>query len=195
MWQRIKKILWLLFIIIVISQGYIALSIISFSRLNETPSSDVAIVLGAAVWDDQPSPVFEQRIKHAIMLYQQGIVQKILFTGGIGQDKRYAESLVAREYSLKQGVDAHHILVETASKTTRQNLLYAKKILQQQNLQSAILVSDPLHMKRAVAIGQSINFTLSSSPTLTSRYNSLKTQAQFLIREMYFYQRHLLQGY
>lgn len=31
-------------------------------RTNTAPLADAAIVLGAAVWDGQPSPVFEERI-------------------------------------------------------------------------------------------------------------------------------------
>lgn len=179
-------------IFLLISQGYIAASIIRFSYINETPPSDVAIVLGAAVWQDQPSPVFEQRIKHAIWLYQQGIVQKILFTGGMGEDKQYTEAEVAARYALKQGVDTHAIVLETKSKTTQQNLLYAQQIMRQQGLQHAIVVSDPLHMKRVMAIGKALNLALASSPTLTSRYRSISAKTRFLFREMYFYQRHFV---
>lgn len=32
--------------------------------------ADAAIVLGAAVWGEEPSPVFRERINHAINLYK-----------------------------------------------------------------------------------------------------------------------------
>jgi uncharacterized SAM-binding protein YcdF (DUF218 family) len=183
--------------LIIIASGwllYLAGDIIAFSTINKTPQSDVAIVLGAAVWKNTPSPVFEERIKHAITLYQQGVVTKVLFTGGIGDGKQYAESEIARDYALKQGVHYSDILIETVSKTTQQNLVEAQKMLQLHVLHSAILISDPLHMRRAMAMAEDIGLAVVSSPTPTSRYRTLRTQAGFLCKEMYFYQRYLFTG-
>ena len=44
--------------------------------------ADVVLVLGAAAWDKRPSPIFRERINHAITLYQSHRVEKIVFTGG-----------------------------------------------------------------------------------------------------------------
>ncbi|MGF6354254.1 vancomycin permeability regulator SanA [Paenibacillus sp. 4624] len=45
-------------------------------------ASDAAIVLGAAVQGDIPSPVFRERIEQAIRLYKVGTVRNLIFTGG-----------------------------------------------------------------------------------------------------------------
>lgn len=79
-----------------------AVSIVQFSRMDETVEADAAIVLGAAVFGNEPSPIFRERINHAIYLYESGLVQKIIFTGGHDDDGRVAESLVAKEYALKK---------------------------------------------------------------------------------------------
>ena len=44
------------------------------------------IVLGAAAWGNKPSPVFKERIRHAVHLYQSNITQKLIFTGGALRD-------------------------------------------------------------------------------------------------------------
>ncbi|MEM8967932.1 MAG: YdcF family protein, partial [Bacteroidota bacterium] len=36
-----------------------------------------------------------------------------------------------------------HILIETASKTTTQNLRNAKELMEQYNLDTAVIISDP----------------------------------------------------
>lgn len=41
-----------------------------FSSKNQLIKTDAAIVLGAAAWGDEPSPVFRERINHAIWLYE-----------------------------------------------------------------------------------------------------------------------------
>ncbi|WPD22293.1 MAG: YdcF family protein [Candidatus Electrothrix scaldis] len=194
MWRIYKKIAVLLIILASSWELYLAGDIIAFSTMNQTPQSDVAIVLGAAVWKNTPSPVFEERIKHAIALYRKGIISKILFTGGVGNGKQYAESEVARNYALKQGVHSSDIFIDTVSKTTQQNLLEAQKLLKLHVLHSAIIISDPLHMRRAMVMAEDIGLSVASSPTPTSRYRTLRTQAMFLLREMYFYQRYLFAG-
>ena len=60
----------------------LAVEIYRFSAKEESRRADVAIVLGAAVWDGQPSPVFLERINHAVALQRNDVVDKIIFTGG-----------------------------------------------------------------------------------------------------------------
>jgi len=64
----------------------------------------VAIVLGAGIYDDEPSPVFRERINHSIWLYENGYVDKLLFTGGKGESENYTESSVAKKYAIEHSV-------------------------------------------------------------------------------------------
>ena len=43
-----------------------AISIYSYGSNSYNNKADAAIVLGAAVWGEEPSPVFRERINHAI---------------------------------------------------------------------------------------------------------------------------------
>jgi uncharacterized SAM-binding protein YcdF (DUF218 family) len=174
--------LWLLFL---------AIQIYSFSHKTYSAPADVAIVLGAEVWNERPSPVFEERIKHAVNLYRRGEVEAIIFTGGVGKGDQSAESEVAREYAIEHGVPAGQIYWETCSRTTRENLLEAKKILGWGHL-TVLIVSDPLHMKRAVTIAKDLGVDAYPSPTPTSRYQTIRSQFRFLVRETFFYASYLL---
>ena len=75
-----------------------------YASVRDDGPADAAIVLGAAVWEDAPSPVFAARLDHAITLYHQGRVHALIFTGGVGEGDILAESEVARTYALAQGV-------------------------------------------------------------------------------------------
>lgn len=44
------------------------------------------------------------------------------------------------------------ILAETLSHTTHKNLVYAQQVMQANALHEALIVSDPLHLKRALRI-------------------------------------------
>jgi len=173
----------------------LSLSIWHFSTLDQAQPADCIIVLGAAVKYNQPSPVFAERIHHAVALYQQGFANKLIFTGGIGQGKFHSESSVARQFALELGIPIAAIYIEENSHTTQQNLAEAAKLMQQHALKTAILVSDPLHMKRAMWMAQDHKLTAVSSPTPSSRYRSGSARLAFLGRELYFMHYYFFTGH
>ncbi|HQN39520.1 MAG TPA: ElyC/SanA/YdcF family protein, partial [Thermoanaerobaculia bacterium] len=74
------------------------------SRRAAPGDAHAAVVLSAAIYGARPSPVFEERIKHAIDLYHTGRVRRIVFTGGVAPGAVRAEAAVARAYALGRGV-------------------------------------------------------------------------------------------
>jgi uncharacterized SAM-binding protein YcdF (DUF218 family) len=168
--------------------------IVEAGRRTTSGKADVAIVLGAAVYPSGPSPVFEERIKHAIDLYRAGKVRTLLFTGGYGQSAELAESTVAKRYAVNRGVPPEAILIETKSRTTRENLLQAGRLMRKNGFSEAMVVSDPLHLKRALKMAGDLGINASAAPTPTSRYRSWQAKGGFLLRELYFYNHYLLTG-
>jgi len=166
--------------------------IYSFSLISSYAPADAAVVLGATVFRDRPSPVFRERINHAISLYRQGVVENIIFTGGLAGNDRLAESEAAREYAITQGVPAERIFIETESSSTCHNLQGAKRIIEENGMDQVLIVSDPLHMRRTMWLAESIGLQALSSPTPTSRYRSFDRKAAFLMREVYSYGAYLL---
>jgi uncharacterized SAM-binding protein YcdF (DUF218 family) len=83
-------------------------------------------------------------------------------------------------------VPSEAILLEDRSHTTRQNLANARAVLGQSARAPVLIVSDPLHMRRAMSMAAAEGFAASAAPTPTTRYRSLGTQAPFLAREVWF---------
>jgi len=159
---------------------------------DQAAPADAIIVLGAAAYDAKPSPVFEERIRHGLDLYRQGYAPKLIFTGGFGGARaRFSESQVARRYALKQKIPADAILIETKSRTTRQNLVEAKVLMKQNDLHKVIVVSDPLHMARALRLSQELGIDALASSTPSTRFRSFHTSWRFLVQEVYFFHRDL----
>jgi uncharacterized SAM-binding protein YcdF (DUF218 family) len=192
--RRIKRIALGLLLAGIVWCAILATAIWRYGERDHAVKSDCIIVLGAAVQGAEPSPVFEERIRHGITLYQTGYAPRLLFTGGIGEGQRYSESSVGRRVATQQAVPASDILIEERSHTTRQNLFEARAVMRQRGLKSAIVVSDPLHLKRAMAMASDLDILAVSSPTPTTRYRSLQSKLGFLVREIYFYQHYLIAG-
>jgi uncharacterized SAM-binding protein YcdF (DUF218 family) len=185
--SRFRAVLLVILLLPLLISGYTAGSIYAYGNQSSRRSAQAAIVLGAAVWHKEPSPVFRERINHAITLYRAGRVKKILLTGGVGRNSTLSEAEVAKTYAIKQGVPAADILTETRSRTTLENLRFASPIARQHGLTTFLLVTDPLHMKRAVILANDQGLSVAPSPTPTTRFKTARSQVKFLAHETCFY--------
>lgn len=155
--------------------------------MDEKTHCDAAIVLGAATTDGEVSPVCRKRINHGIWLYGNGYVDYLIMIGGVGEGNDTSDAYAAKQYAIKQGVPEYVIFIEEKSTITEENLEFAKMIMETHSMNTAIIVSDPLHMKRAMQMANDYGITAYSSPTPTTMYRSAKTQIPFLAREVFFY--------
>jgi uncharacterized SAM-binding protein YcdF (DUF218 family) len=189
---RALRLLWRVALLSLLWLIGVALYIAYVGQRDEAAPADAIIVLGAAAYDARPSPVFEERIRHGIALYRRGVAPNLIFTGGYGgQGARFAESQVGRRYAMREGVPERAILIETTSRNTRENLSEAAALMRARTLLSAVVVSDPLHMSRALRLCEEIGIACVGSPTPTTRYRSFGTRWRFLLAEVYFFHRDL----
>ena len=127
-----------------------AVGIFQYGKQDNKTPSDVAIVLGAATYDGEVSPVYRERIHHGIWLYENGYVDYLIMTGGVGEGNQTSDAFVAKQYAIEKGVPEQAILIEEQSTITEENLEHAKAIMDAHSMDAAIIVSDPLHMKGAM---------------------------------------------
>lgn len=160
-----------------------------YSARSSTEGADAAIVLGAAVYTDRPSPVFEERIRHGVDLYKAGRVRLLVMTGGLGPGDRLTEAAAARDWGIAQGVPPEAIVIEDVSRTTQENLSLAQPLLLRHGVGRVLIVSDPLHMRRAMALAARLGIEAAPSPTRTSRYVGWASWIRFLISEGYYLTR------
>jgi len=149
--------------------------------------SDVAIVLGAGTNDGKLSPVFRERINHSILLYEKEVVDKIIFTGGFGKGQKQSDSQTAKNYALANGIPENDIFIEEASNYTIENLKQSKQIMDSLGFTNALLVSDPIHMKRAMKLAKYYEIDCEPSPTKTTMYKSAKTKVKQLLYETFYF--------
>ena len=188
----LAKTLKFLALVLVLTVAITAIRIYSYGSNSVDINADAAVVLGAAVWTNDVSPVFRERINHAIELYRRGKVHKLIFTGGQGNQNEPTEAAAARAYALANGVPLQDILVEQKSHTTYENVVNAKQLADANNLKKLLIVSDPMHMKRAMTMASDLGLDAHPSPTPTTKYKSLRAQMTELARETVYYLGYLL---
>lgn len=181
-------------VIALLFAGGLAIDIWRYAGIVANRPADAALVLGAAVLGNEPSPVLAERLRHARQLLETGQVRAIVVTGGRSPEDDLSEAEASRDWLVAEGVPADAIVLENASRTTIENLLLARPVLSQAGLQSVLIVSDPLHMRRAMLIAERMGLDAAPSPTQTSRFQSWGTTLPFLGREVWFMAQYLATG-
>lgn len=146
----------------------VLLSIFLFARRNEANPADAIVVLGAAQYDGRPSPVLRARLDHAVALFDSGFAPRLILTGGVGVGDTVSEAEVSRRYAVRQGVPDERILTEQGGLSSGESMSEVVRLMEQHDLGSAILVSDPFHMLRLRLLALRHGMRAYSSPTRTS---------------------------
>ncbi|QQS38106.1 MAG: YdcF family protein [Ignavibacteriales bacterium] len=122
-----------------------------FGKKNNT-RSDVAVVLGAAVWTDRPSPSLAARVDKAVKLYNEGVVNIIQLTGSNAPGEM-SEAQVAYKYLLTKNISDPDVWIEDRTTSTNEQIFYIKNSLMvKENIGIIIIVSDAYHLKRVKEI-------------------------------------------
>lgn len=145
--------------------GLTFLQVLWHSSRDEARPADAIVVLGAAQYDGRPSPVLQERLDHALDLYESGIADVVVVTGGRQQDDRFTEATAAATYLHAAGVPDGDILREVSGSTTYESLAATRRFLDEAGIDEVVLVSDPYHAKRLVDISAEVGLDATVSPT------------------------------
>jgi uncharacterized SAM-binding protein YcdF (DUF218 family) len=92
---------------------------------------DYIIVLGAGIKDENVTPLLKSRLDKAIEYYNKNEQCKIVVSGGQGADEPVSEAYAMKKYLLSQKIPEGDILYEDQSTSTYENMLFSKKIIEQ----------------------------------------------------------------
>ncbi|WP_237724595.1 YdcF family protein [Deinococcus alpinitundrae] len=117
---------------------------------NPEQPAPTLLVLGASQLAGQPGPAFRRRLDHALTLYRQGGVTRIIVSGGVGAGDLFSEGEIGVRYLRGQGVPVAVLRAEEQSRTTFQNLRNSRPLMPG----AVTLVTDSVHARRAVSLAR-----------------------------------------
>ncbi|MGB3570951.1 MAG: YdcF family protein, partial [Phormidesmis sp.] len=182
-WKHPKRATWAialsLFILFFTSNPLVSDKLVStlewqYFPPDPVPTADAIVVLGGATAPQMaPRPWVEvleagDRILYGARLYNQGKAPKLILSGGRitwrgGSGASEADDM--KEFALAMGVPESAILLEGTSLNTQQNAVNLKPILDQQSVESVLLVTSAIHMPRSVAIFSKLGISVIPAPT------------------------------
>src|SRR4029450_451868 len=126
---------------------------------------DAILVLGAAQYDGVPSPVFEGRLEHARLLYEEGRADTILVLGGGAPGDRTTEAEAGREWLVSHGVPSDAVVASPVGTSTFESLEAAAEWMRPRGMEAAFLVSDPWHNLRIKRMASDLGLEAYASAT------------------------------
>src|SRR5256885_1527704 len=99
------------------------------SHQDDARPAQAIVVLGAAQFNGRPSNVLTARLDHAAVLYQQGLAQLIVVTGGKQGSDVDTEASVSAKYLESKGIPGAAIERETTSTNTYDELAATSRFL------------------------------------------------------------------
>jgi uncharacterized SAM-binding protein YcdF (DUF218 family) len=154
---------------------------------SEIDTADLIVVLGAAQYDGEPSPVFAGRLDHAALLFGQRRAPMVVVVGGNRPGDLSTEAEAGRDYLIAQGLPTSSVAAEPLGNTTYQSLRALSGWMRQRQLHSAFLVSDPWHNLRIERMAADLGFEGHASATWTSAARSEETRLGGYVRETFAY--------
>ena len=144
---------------------------------------DAIVVLGASLGPgDTLSPVLAERVRAAAALWRAGGGRLVVATGGVtGRASRAEADVIAgalRELGVPQ------VVIERASRTTRENALLSKPLLEAHGVRSLWIVTQPFHGRRGARLFRRAGFDAHVWHIADSvEYRDRRRAMRWLVRE------------
>ncbi len=135
--------------------GGTVLRILGHYRDRGEPGLDAVLVLGAQVKGDRLSRALRYRLDAALAYRRDNPDTAIVVSGGQGTGETAPEAEVMARYLQAQGVPEERILREECSTSTRENLLYSRKLLPPECRRVGIVTSS-FHLYRALKMAEKL---------------------------------------
>lgn len=137
------------------------------SRRYDPRSADAIVVMGAAQYDGAPSPDLASRLDEALALWRAGDAKVVMVTGGGEPSDRFTEADASASFLEAHGVPAADVL-QAGGRDTWQSLALAAPELTRQGRTTVLLVTDPFHEDRSLAIASDVGLVAYPTPTRSS---------------------------
>jgi uncharacterized SAM-binding protein YcdF (DUF218 family) len=144
---------------------------INKSELQKNKQYQAGIILGGlSGYDRSGNSYFNEagdRFIQTLKLYNQGTIKKIIVTGGGGlyENKNPVEGDLLREEFLKNKVSAADLIIENKSRSTYENAIFTKKILDSLHISDTmVLISSASHLRRSKMVFKNAGFKTVAYP-------------------------------
>ena len=160
---RLVKALALLVALVLGVVLFLAGNVVSSARSYDTTPSDAIVVLGAAQYWGDPSPVLANRLDHAADLYRMDVAPTIITVGGGIPGDKITEAQAGADFLKSKGIPESAIVAISQGTDTIESLEAVAERAGDNSWGRLAIVSDRAHVARSAAIAEALGFETSVS--------------------------------
>jgi vancomycin permeability regulator SanA len=155
-----RTVLRTLVVLMALGLGWFVLAFVLVSSAasgaqGRNATADAIVVLGAAQYNGEPSPVLQSRLTTALELWEQGAAPQIVTTGANQPGDTFTEGFASFQFLRMAGVPEEWIVVVVDGGDTYESLLAAANQLGEDE-RSVIIVTDAYHARRSADIASEV---------------------------------------
>ena len=147
---------------------------------------DYLIVLGAAVYKDQPSLTLVRRLEGALQYLNEHPKTVAIVTGGMGKGEHITEAQAMFDWLTAHGVAPERVLMEPKATSTLENLKYSFEIIRARGDEPqgrVAIVSSAYHLYRAKLMAKSLG--VSDAAGVAAPWGYFFVMLNYFIREAF----------
>ncbi|MFC3995518.1 ElyC/SanA/YdcF family protein [Nocardiopsis sediminis] len=155
------------------------------ARLDDRPTSDAIVVLGASQYNGNPSPIFEARLQHAADLHAEGVAPVIVTVGGNQPGDNFTEGGSGRDWLVAaRDIPPSQVVAIGEGNDTLQSIEAVARVFADRGWTSAVIVSDPWHSLRSKVMADDYGIDAATSPSRSGpAVLERETQLWYITRE------------
>ena len=170
-------------LVAVLIVGGVVVRVVQVGHVDQRAAADAIVVLGAAQYDGDPSPVFRARLDHAAQLYRDGVARRIVTIGGGRTGDRTTEGEAGAAYLADLGIEQSALTAVGVGDDTLASLRAANPLLTDNGWTSVVLVTDPWHAARSALMATDLGLQVQVSPVDQGPSVRDGVEPRYVIRE------------
>jgi len=183
LFRFIRRIITIVVVLALIAPAYGVSQVWRAAKNSVVRQADVIVVLGTTQLNGKPGEALEARLIEAKRIYDLGYASSIITVGAGAPGDRTTEAASSKYWLRMNGIPAKKI---TAIEEGRDTLVSTKAyaaVMKKRYVSDVIIVTDPYHCKRAMAMANDQRVISTCSPVQTGPNTIANSGYRYLIRE------------
>jgi uncharacterized SAM-binding protein YcdF (DUF218 family) len=183
LFRFIRRIITIVVVLALIAPAYGVSQVWRAAKNPVVRQADVIVVMGTAQLNGRPGEALEARLIEAKRIYDLGYASSIITVGAGAPGDRTTEAASSKYWLRMNGIPAKTI---TAIEEGRDTLVSTKAyaaVMKKRYVSDVIIVTDPYHCKRAMAMANDQRVMSTCSPVQTGPNTIKNSSYRYLIRE------------
>jgi uncharacterized SAM-binding protein YcdF (DUF218 family) len=183
LFRFIRRIITIVVVLALIAPVYGVSQVWRAAKNPVVRQADVIVVLGTAQLNGKPGEALEARLIEAKRIYDLGYASSIITVGAGAPGDRTTEAASSKYWLRKNGIPVKNVTAIAEGRDTLVSTKAYAAVMKNRYVSDVIIVTDPYHCKRAMAMANDQGVISTCSPVQSGPNTIANSGYRYLLRE------------